>query len=501
LLLTGRVKSPWRDADLYRWKDRLKRDGLTATLRLELRELLSPKVTLSQPFRWDTEEEGADEPTRIKQLVDWDLVLAADHVHSALRHLADEHWRVALPSLLDDFQQALRDALDLLRELGGADDHSDRSHWDLPSISPHWQNRNFRDWVTLIELLRDAWLATHESDPARARRIALGWFDVPYPTFKRLAQFAAARDDGIDPSVWIEWLVSDDAWCLWSVDTRRETMRLLVQQGARLSQSERATLETAILAGPPRGMYSDDLEPDRWQLLVDHSIWLLLAKLREAGGQLGDAASRRLKKLSEANPEWKLARNEQDEFSHWMSGTGDPDYEDSRDVDIAPRKRADLVQWLKRPRPEQRPFYEDTWREICSTRFFHSFLALCDLAQEGLWPPGRWREALQAWGEESRVSRSWRLAAPLLQNMPDAIMQEDVHSVTWWIEASSKSIDRHEVILLELCRRVLAFPVEAASGIHQNGEPINQPVTEAINHPIGHVTQALLNLWFKTRAW
>jgi hypothetical protein len=30
-----------------------------------------------------------------------------------------------------------------------------------------------------------------------------------------------------------------------------------------------------------------------------------------------------------------------------------------------------------------------------------------------------------------------------------------------------------------------------------NGAPIDQPVTEAINHPVGHVTQALINLWFK----
>jgi hypothetical protein len=81
--------------------------------------------------------------------------------------------------------------------------------------------------------------------------------------------------------------------------------------------------------------------------------------------------------------------------------------------------------------------------------------------------------------------------------MPDADMQENAHSVTWWMEAASKSLERHEAILLGLCRRVLALPIEPSSGIRQNGEPINQPVTEAINHPIGHVTQALLNLWFK----
>ncbi len=47
LLLSGRVKSHRRD--LFRWKSRLERDGLTATLRLELRELLAPQVVLRKP--------------------------------------------------------------------------------------------------------------------------------------------------------------------------------------------------------------------------------------------------------------------------------------------------------------------------------------------------------------------------------------------------------------------------------------------------------------------
>jgi hypothetical protein len=111
LLLTGRVKARNYGLELYLWRDRLKRDGLTATLRLELRELLSPKVTLKEPFRWHEDEEATDEPTRIRKLVDWELVLAADDVHSSIRDLADEHWHAALPMLLDDFEKLLRDAL------------------------------------------------------------------------------------------------------------------------------------------------------------------------------------------------------------------------------------------------------------------------------------------------------------------------------------------------------------------------------------------------------
>lgn len=498
LLLSSRVKAPWHDTDLYRWKGRLKREGLTATLRLELRELLSPKFVLKKPFGWnDDDSNRADEPTRIKQLVDWELVLAADHVHSALRDIAEQHWTSAQPLLLDDFQQLLRDALDLLHELGEADDRSDRSHWDLPSITHHWQNRGFRDWVSLIELLRDAWLAVRDNHRSRATRIAQNWFEMPYPTFKRLALFAASLDDCIPTAQWVNWLMNDDAWWLWSTDTRREVYRLLVLQGQHLSGVAQQNLEATILAGPPRKMYRDDLEEDRWQDLVARTIWLHLAKLETSGLILGATAEACFVEISTSHPEWQLATNESDEFSHWMSGTGDPDYEDSRDVDIAPRKRSELKQWLTKPMTKRRPFYEDTWRDVCRTRFFHSLFALGDLAQDDVWPAGRWREALQAWAEEGMVLRSWRYAAPLVRNMPDAVLLEIIHSVSWWMEAASKSINVHESILFNLCRRVLDLPIDAGTGMTRNEAPIDQPVTEAINHPVGHATHALINLWFK----
>lgn len=500
LLLCGRVKSPSHDPDLYSWKGRLIREGLTITLRLDLRELLAPKVVLKKPFRWgDDDSKSTDEPAGIKQLVDWELVLATDNVHYALRDLADEHWTLALPLLLEDFQQLLLDALDLLRELGEADARSDLSNWSLPSITPHWQNRGFRDWVSLIELLRDAWLAIRTNDSARATRIAQRWFELPYPTFKRLALFAASQDGCIPPEQWVDWLLADGAWWLWSTDTGREVFRLFVLQGRHLADATQERLEAAILAGPQRNMYRDDLEADWWQDFVARSVWLHLAKLSTSGCALGVSAAARLAEISTAHPRWQLATNERDEFSHWMSGTGDPDYEDSRDVDIAPRKRQELVQWLTKPIPERRSYYEDTWRDVCRTRFFHSLCALCDLGQNGFWPAGRWREALQVWAEESTVLRSWRYAAPLVQTMPDGVLQEIAHGVTWWMEAASKSINRHENILLSLCCRVLALPLDAGSGsrIIRNRVEIYDPVGSAINHPIGHVTQALINLWFK----
>ena len=495
LLLTGRVKRRINDVDLYNWKQHFNRDGLTASLRMELRELLAPMIRLSKPFGWGDEIEAQGYPERLGQIADWELVLAADHVHATLGDWSNERWKKALMALVEDFQQLLRDALDILNEIGEADDRRDGSHWHLPSISPHWQNRGFRDWVALIELLRDSWLAVQSVDPQRAIRLARDWFELPYPTFKRLAFFTASQDDCFSSDEWVDWLLADSAWWLWSVETKREVLRLLVLQGSRLTSAQNR-LEVAILAGPPREMYREDLEPERWQQLVESSVWLHLAKLDESGLSLGIAARNRLDQLSEAHPKWQLLPYERDEFSHWMSGTGDPDYEDEREIDIAPRKRRELVEWLRKPPKRKRTFHEDTWRDTCRTRFFHSLFALCDLAQEGSWPKNRWREALHAWSGEGPVQRSWRYAAPLVQTMPDDVLREAAHAVAWWLESASKSLGRHEDILLSLCRRVLELVVTPVSGATQNSESIREPVTEAINHPVGLVTRALLNLWF-----
>jgi hypothetical protein len=240
-------------------------------------------------------------------------------------------------------------------------------------------------------------------------------------------------------------------------------------------------------------MYRDDLTPEDWQSIVDHSVWLLLAKLEQGGSQLGEAALTRFNELTKAHPEWKLSKHEREEFSHWMSGTGDPDFEENRQVDIAPRKRKKLVEWLKKSPPPQRPFYEDTWRDTCKKHFANAGAALSDLAKESIWPISRWRDAFYAWTEGKRLARrTWRCFAPLVQAMPEDKLEKLSHALTWWLRKVSETIDSNEDIFMDSCRRILALPYEPEGG---NGDP----VTRAINHPVGHVTGALLNIWFNRK--
>jgi len=493
LFLAERIKSPWRDLDLYSWLERLKRDGLTASLRLQLRELLSPVVSISRPFRFSEDQDVSAK--HLRDLVNWELVLVSDHVRSTLSESSRSAWAPVLPLLLEDLQALVRDALDLLQELGSANSFEDRSHWDLPSVSPHWQNRGYREWVVLVELLRDSWLANFEENPEVAAKISRWWFEIPYPTFKRLAFFAASQDGAIRADEWAEWLIVQNGHWLWSTSTKREIYRLFVLQGRMLPPAAKARLEAEIMAGPPRANFVEDITDDRYQEHVDRAVWRALAKLQYGGLALGDQAQRRLDALSAAYPHLRLADNESDEFSHWMSGTGDPDYQQQRVVRPAPYKREALVQWLRNVPAADEYFDEDTWRDVCRKHLLNSLYALGDLAEEGQWLLGRWREAFQAWSESGIARKSWRYVAPWINRMPDRELEQIIHYVTRWLDEVSKAELQDMDMFLGLIRRVMHLPLAADTGMTSNGEPINQPVTEAINHPIGHVTQSLLNIW------
>jgi len=202
--------------------------------------------------------------------------------------------------------------------------------------------------------------------------------------------------------------------------------------------------------------------------------------------------------LTSIYPQWRLAADERDEFSHWMSSSGDPDFRAEETVERAPRKATELVTWLRKPPPARSAFHEDTWRETCRKHLLNSLCALRALALDGEWPEQRWREALQAWGEKPLAKRSWRYAALVVAEIPASSMETLAHQLAWWLKSVSEATDCRGELFLQICRSVLSLNLDAGTGIQQNGRPIDQPVTEAINHPVGIVTQALLNLWFKS---
>ena len=507
LLLSNHIKYLPR-YDIYQWVQRLLQEPFTFSMQLELRELLAPKIKLEKPFLFPSN--GVSKSTESKPSVQCKLELATDYVRSALP-IDQKQWQESLPLLFDDFQRLLCDALDLLTELGQYDDYMNDLFFALPSISSYRRNNhtNILDensWTLLIELVWDAWLSIRNNNIKRAAQIAQAWFKFPYPTFKRLALVAAIQTDCIAPEHWVDWLLANNKELLWCCDTQWETIRLLELQGKNLSLGTKARLEEEILVGPPpkpKTFFDDISEGDKQK--IDYSIWWRLAKLKKSGVPLGKVARNRLNTLSKKYPEWQISDNECGGVITWTIGPCKPNHIVDMVGDTVPTRRLNLVKWLKQP-PEgiNRHFSEDKWRGICRKHALNVGYALFDLVKEGVWPIPRNKKyleyALYAWAEKvPQCRRTWLYFASQVQTWDDSILRDILYGFTQWLEKAAQVSNQHENILLELCRRVMKMSPMPELDVVRYNDPSDQPISDAINHPIGHVTQVLLSLWFKRK--
>ena len=261
-------------------------------------------------------------------------------------------------------------------------------------------------------------------------------------------------------------------------------MRLLVRLARDLDRDTLGTLEEAILEGPPRAMYRDDLEPEQWTQICKSGIGLRLVKMAQAGAELGAAGNEFLRELRAEFPQWTLAEDERDEFPHWRESGWGP-----RKVIATPRKRKALLEWLK-ARPERDDWKGDDWQQRCRENFCTAAWALRRLTREGIWPPGRWQEALYAWTDENLTAPSWRHMASVLQNAPDENLKTLTDGVSWWLRGLARSFEGQEDAFFALCRRTLILGEDPEK---ENGA--DEVVQRAINEAVGRITESLIHWW------
>jgi hypothetical protein len=485
IFMSGRIKFKSISPNLYICTTRIKKEGLTHSLRMELRENLTPMVTLRSPFRLPESTPSPSKQLHIKDIVEWDLELQSEDVHLMLNDLLqDQHFRDNLPDLLQDSIMLLRDAMDLTRELEGADDRHDLSYTSLPSISNHSQNTDHYDWTALIKLVRESWLSTAQKDPDRARNVAESWWYQSYPVFKRLALFAATHSDVISQRQAIEWLLRDNSCCLWSFETRRETIRLLVFLAPILKGPEANELEKAILSGPPRDIFKNNLTDEELEDIANHMIWLRLSKFKAAGGEWSGTASAKLDEIERNNTSWNLAEDESDEFPFWIGIDSD-----KRTYFYTPKDCSELVVWLKE-HEKTNHFEEDDWIQRCRTDLSTTSCALSILANRDEWPNARWKQALIAWSEDKTNNEPWHNVGPILNKAPVPILESLAHEISWWLQAIAKTFDDQEEIFLSLCQHILELQ-------YSDELDSDDLVSQAINHPVGLVTEALLRLCYR----
>ena len=96
-----------------------------------------------------------------------------------------------------------------------------------------------------------------------------------------------------------------------------------MSQAKNLSPEAFSNLEELILNGPPRSMYSEDIDSNDRDLLVKDSVWRRLVKLVHDETMLSPTARSILEEKFPNPSDWKIERNnERTEFSYWIMSTG-----------------------------------------------------------------------------------------------------------------------------------------------------------------------------------
>lgn len=486
LIIAGRHRDASNQHDLYKWGRAFSKAGLTPAIRMELRRVLTPKVQIREGYPWDSGNDQITGSERFNRAIDWEIVFDSDFAHSALDEISKSaKWQNGLPSLVGQAADLLHEAMDLMAELGGASARSDRSHWHQPSIGRHAQNQKFRDWTVLIDLLRDAWLANSEVAPDIASREVHRWMEICYPVFRRLAFFAAAEKPELFrlESV-LNWIVSEDRWWLWATETQREILRLMAAIAPTLTLEYSKDLGRAILAGFPAGMFDLATSPEQIERLQEREIWRRLSTLREGGAKLEGSVESALDTLLKKHPSWGTLK-ESDEFPVWVGDDGD--WQKSSQT---PRSRKELEDWLRDNSAVDDVHSEDDFRERCRSDMAVTIKALVSLSCRGIWPTDRWRQALHAWSDETFAKRAWRRLECSLSAMPNDVFEKIASPVAYHLKAAAKHVAGKKETFFSLVRRIL----DAYRG--EQKDVLNDPISDAINHPVGYVTEALLTWWY-----
>jgi hypothetical protein len=95
VVLAGRLKSFANQGDLFDWIRRIKLEGADWRAKSELSQIFGPRVIVREKFDYFEEpSESEGEAKQLNDVIDWEITLSANHVHSHIRELhKDVNWQ------------------------------------------------------------------------------------------------------------------------------------------------------------------------------------------------------------------------------------------------------------------------------------------------------------------------------------------------------------------------------------------------------------------------
>ena len=355
-----------------------------------------------------------------------------------------------------------------------------------PSIAPHQQNqhREYENWTTLIEMVRDGYLALAERDRGQADNLLQRWVLSAEPLFVRLALHALTENPKSDIQMAKKLLVSGRRPGVWASELRREVLRFLRRAGARVPRALRIDLVRAIHAGPKQRPRRPWPNYEAW---MRHETALRLYKLVVSGARI-DRRSRTL--ADEAAEVVGRVQHDRDEFLHWV---GDAEWIGPEDVAPAELLEGEAGEIAAAIRDEN--VSAEGFRNLAQARPRKAADALKELSEEGRWPAPFWQGFLwsipHAPDQPDAVTELREEIAKTLINAPVELFEEIGTPITSIVEEQAKTCaTEREAEFARFWAR--AWNAAAAKEV-ENVIGIGDPMTDALNHPAGKLAEAALS--------
>jgi hypothetical protein len=481
------VHNPAIGQSVWAHKETLEKQGWNPLLRDLVLSWLAPTIEFKLPWRWGAAEDV--ELERVSSYADTELIPAAGEASWQLadrlftRQDADQ---IAL-EILGELTNILRRGLTYLEFLQGASEDNDRTFIGRPSIDDHPQNSRFHHWAAYIHLLRMAWERVAATDPDRGREEVARWMRMRYPLFRRLVLWSAGRPGGPSPAESLSYLSKQPASALWGLDTHRELLQYLTRIAALLSVEEMERLTGIVVKGPPRTQFRADLDEEEFLERWDQAVHLRLMKLLDGGVSLPAKARELLDQILVRHAEWSGPTTERDEFLMWMGEASaiDPhrfepqldDFRDWNDETVISSIMTDPTG----------PKTVACWRGLLRADSQRAIRLLDSLGTRDFFDGEIWALALGHLSSETTSSECVRLFSAHVLCLGSDFVSKNLYELSQVVDryCSGKQTGQ-DVALWGLWDQLLE------PALQRTPEDDADPVDQALNSPIGHLTEALL---------
>jgi len=275
----------------------------------------------------------------------------------------------------------------------------------------------------------------------------------------------------------------------------RERGRFLRKAAPSLKPKDRERLVAAIMAGPPRALYREDLPEEDFRKIAERAIWRNLAKLRESGAELPQAALDRLVEL-EREHDRKLEPDHRDEFPIWL-GEAEWGHPSGSFVErlrqITPEEAANLLATEKVARDD----LIDAWRTLCEEKPPTLALSIMKaILAKKIYEPEIWRMAFSVfWGrpEAEWQPEVWRQLLATVPKFSDELCASINNTLSGWLSVLAKHLPMEEEReFWSVWDRLWSLSFQGA----EDGFA-DRPLYAALNHPSGQLAEAALTRLFK----